>query len=77
LNADLHSLPPVLIQVGSAETLLNDSTRLAAALGEADVRVTLQIWPDMIHAWHLFYQQVSAGRRALAAVGAFVRSTCE
>lgn len=77
LNADLHSLPPVLIQVGSAETLLNDSTRLAAALGEADVRVTLQIWPDMIHAWHLFYQQVSAGRRALAAVGAFVRSTRE
>jgi monoterpene epsilon-lactone hydrolase len=77
LNADLHSLPPVLIQVGSAETLLNDSTRLAAALGEEDVSVTLQIWPDMIHAWHLFYQQVSAGRRALTAVGAFVRSTRE
>jgi monoterpene epsilon-lactone hydrolase len=77
LNADLHGLPPVLIQVGSAETLLNDSTRLAAALGEADVSVTLQIWPEMIHAWHLFYQQVEAGQRALAAVGAFVRSTRE
>jgi hypothetical protein len=28
----------------------------------------------MIHAWHLFYQQVAAGRRALAAVGAFIRA---
>ena len=34
--------------------------------------VTLEVWPDMIHAWHLFYQQVAAGRHALAAVGAFI-----
>jgi epsilon-lactone hydrolase len=38
------------------------------------VNVTLQVWPDMIHAWHLFYQQLAAGRRALAAVGTFVRA---
>ena len=74
LYADLCGLPPVLIQVGSAETLLDDSTRLAAVLGAADVSVTLQIWPDMIHAFPLFYQQLAAGRRALAAVGSFVRS---
>ena len=64
----------MLIQVGSAETLLDDAVRLAGAAGAADVRVTLQVWPDMIHAWHLFYQQVGAGRRALAEVGAFVRA---
>ena len=75
LNADLRGLPPVLIQVGSAETLLDDSVRLAGVLGDADVAVTLQIWPDMIHAWHLFYQQVAAGRRALAALGSYVRAT--
>jgi epsilon-lactone hydrolase len=74
LHADLRGLPPVLIQVGSAETLLADSTRLAAVLGEADVGVQLEIWPDMIHAWHLFYQQLGAGRGALAAMGVFVRS---
>ena len=72
--ADLHGLPPTLIQVGSAETLLSDAISLAAAMGEADGRVTLQIWPDMIHAWHLFHQQLAAGREALAAVGAFVRA---
>jgi epsilon-lactone hydrolase len=74
LYADLRGLPPTLIQVGSAETLLDDSTRLAGVAGAADVSVRLEVWPDMIHAWHLFYQQVAAGRRALADVGGFVRS---
>ena len=36
--------------------------------------MTLAIWPDMIHAWHLFYQQLEAGREALTEVGAFVRA---
>ena len=74
IHANLSRLPPMLIQVGSAETLLDDAVRLASVAGAADVRLTLEIWPDMIHAWHLFYQQVAAGRRALAAVGAFMRS---
>ena len=74
LYADIRRLPPMLIQVGSAETLLDDAVRLAGAAGTADVRVMLEVWPDMIHAWHLFYQQVAAGRRALADVGAFIRA---
>ena len=74
IHADLHGLPRMLIQVGSAETLLSDSIRLAAVSGEADVDVTLQVWPGMIHAWHLFYPQLAEGRRALAAVGAFIRA---
>jgi acetyl esterase/lipase len=77
IHANLSRLPPMLIQVGSAETLLDDAVRLAGVAGAADVRVTLEVWPDMIHAWHLFYQQVAAGRRALAAVGAFTRSMLE
>ena len=72
--ADLRGLPPLLIQVGSAETLLDDAVRLSGVAGAADVRVTLEVWPDMIHAWHLFYQQLAAGRRALAQVGAFLGS---
>ena len=74
LYADLHELPPMLIQVGSAETLLDDSVRLAGVAGAADVRVRLEVWPNMIHAWHLFYPQLADGRRALAQVGAFIRS---
>lgn len=74
IHADLRGLPPLLIQVGSAETLLDDAVRLAGAAGAADMRVTLQVWPDMIHAWHLFYPQVDAGRRSLAEAGAFIRA---
>ena len=74
LYADLRGLPPMLIQVGSAETLLDDAVRLAGAAGAADVRVRLDIWPDMIHVWQLFHPQVAAGRRALAEAGAFIHS---
>jgi epsilon-lactone hydrolase len=73
LYADLRGLPPMLIQVGSAETLLADSTRFAAAAGAADVAVTLEIWPRMIHAWHLWNAHLEPGRRALLSAGAFFR----
>jgi acetyl esterase/lipase len=73
IHADLRGLPPMLIQVGSSETLLDDAVRLTEVAGTADVRVTLEIWPEMIHAWHLFHPLLAAGRRALANVGAFIR----
>jgi epsilon-lactone hydrolase len=73
LYADLGGLPPTLIQVGSAETLLADSTRFAAAAGAADVPVTLEVWPHMIHAWALWNARLEPGRRALASAGAFFR----
>ena len=73
LYADLRGLPPTLIQVGSAETLLDDSARFAAAAGAADVSVTLEIWPHMIHAWQMWNARLEPGRRALASAGAFIR----
>jgi len=73
LYADVRNFPPALIQVGSAETLLDDATRFAAVLGAADVPVTLEIWPRMIHAWHLWNARLEPGRRALASAGAFIR----
>jgi monoterpene epsilon-lactone hydrolase len=73
LYADLHGLPPALIQVGSDETLLDDASRFATAAGAADVPVTLEIWPHMIHAWHLWNAHLDAGRRALASAAAFIR----
>jgi epsilon-lactone hydrolase len=72
LYANLKNFPPMLIQVGSAETLLDDATRLAAVAGAADVRVTLEIWPHMIHAWPLWNAHLEAGRRALASAGDFI-----
>ncbi len=74
LFARLDGLPPSLIQVGSDETLLSDATRFAAAAGEANVAVTLEIWPYMIHAFHLWNARLADGRRALAQAGRFIRA---
>jgi acetyl esterase/lipase len=73
LYADLRNFPPILIQVGSAETLLDDATRFAAVAGAADVSVTLEIWPHMIHAWPLWNAHLESGRRALLSAGSFIR----
>lgn len=73
LFSDLRGFPPALIQVGSAETLLDDAVRFAAVAGAADVPVTLEVWPQMIHAWPLWNAQLADGRKALAQAGAFMR----
>ena len=73
LFSDLKGFPPTLVQVGSTETLLADATRFAAAAGAADVAVTLEIWPHMIHAWPMWNAKLEDGRRALASAGAFIR----
>ena len=74
IYADLRGLAPLLIQVGAAETLLDDAIRLAQIGGAADVGVDLQIWPEMIHVWHLYYPELAAGRRAIVAGGEFARA---
>ena len=73
LFANLSGLPPLLIQVGSEEALLADATRLASSAGAAQVAVTLEVWPHMIHAWPLWNARLEAGREALAHAGAFIR----
>ena len=73
LFSDLRGFPPTFIQVGSAETLLDDATRFAASAGAADVPVTLQVWPHMIHAWMMWNAKLADGRKALEQGGAFMR----
>ncbi|MBX9846072.1 MAG: alpha/beta hydrolase [Xanthobacteraceae bacterium] len=73
LFADLRGFPPVLVQVGSAETLLDDAARFAKAAGAADVAVTLEVWPHMIHAWPMWNAKLADGRKALERAGEFMR----
>lgn len=73
LRADLQGLPPTLVQVGSAETLLDDSVRFARAAALADVALTLQVWPRMIHAFPMWNARLADGRRALGDAGTWMR----
>lgn len=76
LYADLSGLPPLMIHVGANEVLLDDALRLARQAGLADVSVTLKVWTDMIHCFHLFAPQLEEGRVAIAQVGAFLNHHC-
>jgi len=73
VHADLRGLPPLLIQVGSAETLLDDSTRVAERAKAAGVKVDLEVWNEMIHVWQLFAQFLPEGQEAIAKIGKFIR----
>ena len=73
LYADLSGLPPLLIQVGTAETLLDDSTRLAERARKSGVQVTLEPWEDMIHVWQAFASLLPEGRQAIDRIGEFVK----
>ncbi|MEE8436092.1 MAG: alpha/beta hydrolase [bacterium] len=72
LYADLSGLPPLMIQVGTAEILLDDSTRLAERAKAAGVEVVYEAWEDMIHVWHFFAPMLEEGQQAIDAAGAFI-----
>jgi monoterpene epsilon-lactone hydrolase len=73
MYADLTGLPPLLIHVGTAETLLDDSIRLAERARCDGVDVALEPWEDMIHVWHIFASVLPEGQQAVDRVGEFIR----
>jgi epsilon-lactone hydrolase len=73
LYADLHGLPPMLILVGTAEVLLDDSTRIAERASAAGVDVELQVWEEMIHIWPYFADIIPEGREAIERMGTYIR----
>lgn len=73
LHANLAGLPPLLIQVGDSETLLDDATRITERARKADVDVTLKVWDEMPHVWHLFAPILPEGQRAIEEIGTFFK----
>jgi acetyl esterase/lipase len=72
--ADLHGLPPLLIQVGTAEPFYDDSISLDARAKACGVETQLEVWDDMIHVWHYFHPMLSEGRQAIADIGQFIKA---
>jgi monoterpene epsilon-lactone hydrolase len=73
IYGDLRGLPPLLIQVGTREVLLDDSRKLAVRARADDVMVSLEEWPGMFHVWHMWTDSLTDASRALGGIGAFVR----
>ena len=73
IYADLSGLPPLLVQVGTAEVLLDDSLRLAERARAAGVDVSLDVAHDMMHVWHLFAPVLDEAGEAIARAGTFLR----
>jgi len=74
LHADLSGLPPLLVQVGTAEVLLDDSVRLADRARAAGVDVRLEAWDDLVHVFQAFGPLVPEAVEAVDGIGAFVQS---
>ncbi len=73
LYAELRGLPPLLIQVGTRELLLDDSIRVAERARAAGVDVTLEPGEGLIHVWQLFGDAIPEAKDAVERIGAFLR----
>jgi monoterpene epsilon-lactone hydrolase len=72
LFANLKKLPPLYIQVGTSEILLDDSIRFADLARSAGVDVSLDIWDDMIHMFQMFATMLPEGQKAIDKIGEFI-----
>jgi monoterpene epsilon-lactone hydrolase len=73
LHANLKGLPPILIQVGGDEILLDDSIRFSERAKAAGVDVTLEVWPHMWHVWHTCVPDLPEANQAIDHIGKFVK----
>ncbi len=73
LFADLRGLPEMLVHVGTAETLLDDSLRFVECVRAAGGEISLDVYEDMIHVWHAFETILPEARQAVEAIADFVR----
>lgn len=74
--ANFKGFPPLLIQVGKNEILLDDSYHLAKKAKEQGVSVTLEVWDDMIHCWHIFASKIPEGVKAVENIGKYISEIC-
>lgn len=71
---DLHGLPPLLIQTGDHEVLLDDSVRFAQQARAAGVDVELEIWPEMWHGWQYSAPELPEATEAIGRIGSYIRT---
>lgn len=74
LFGELKGLPPLMIQVGDAETLLDDSVRFAKKAEEAKVEVRLHVWDGLFHCFPLLAPMFREATQAMDEVYEFIHN---
>ncbi|MDC7683727.1 alpha/beta hydrolase fold domain-containing protein [Asticcacaulis sp. BYS171W] len=72
--ADVRNLPPIMVQVGESEVMLSEGIQLASHLAMNRVRVSLEVWPEMFHVWHMYATMLPEGLQALQNGVAFIEA---
>jgi len=70
---DFSGLPSLLIQVGTKDLLEDDSHRLADRAKAEGVDVDLEVWPEMIHVWHMYADFLPEAKEALQKIGDYIK----
>ncbi len=73
LYADLHGLPPIFIQVGDHEILLDDATRFVTRAVTAGVDAQVVVWPEMFHVFQIFIPFLPEAYRAVEQIASFIQ----
>ncbi len=74
LYGDLAGLPPMLIQAGNDEVLLDDSRRFAERARQMGVSIELDVWDEMTHVWQMSAGFVPEAQQAIEKIGSFLKS---
>lgn len=72
IYGDFHGFPPLLIQVGSEEILLDNSIMLAERARADGVDVTLKVWDGMWHVWQALGELIPENKKTFEEIGEFV-----
>lgn len=72
LFGKMGGLPPMLIQVGNDEVLRDDALRMDAVATRAGVNVQLEVWPEMVHGWHMMGTWLPETVRAFKHISDFI-----
>lgn len=72
VHGNLAGLPPTLIQVSQAEMLLDDARRYVNKARSSGTPARIQVWPGLLHVWHIFHPEVPEARDAFDRIGAYL-----
>ena len=74
IHGDLSNLPPTLIHASQAEMFYDDACRYVNKATSSGTEAVLQVWPHMLHVWHIFHDAIPEADEAFGHIEKFMES---